>query len=235
MVTIVTTEPKSCSRVLKSQSEHASHKKLLPMTENQTAETDTRPELRTERLLLRPFQLNDSEAMEAIINDRLIASNTRTIEFPYPTGAAQVWINGHAESWLAGRSVVFAICNGRIDSKIRPGELMGAIGLEIEEADQRAELGFWMGADFRGRGFCTEAARAVVEFGLQRLALNRIYAEHLLRNPASGRVLEKIGMRREGVLRRHCRKWGVFEDVAVLGILSSDLVEHSHQPSTAIS
>ena len=54
------------------------------------------------------------------------------------------------------------------------------------------------------------------------MKLNRIHAHHMLRNPASGRVLEKIGMKQEGILRERVRKWGVFEDVAVLSILRKE-------------
>jgi ribosomal-protein-alanine N-acetyltransferase len=178
---------------------------------------DTRPELRTSRLLLRPFQLSDAEAMEVQINDREIAANTRTIEYPYPPGSGTQWIEKHAELWLAGKSAIFAICD------LESGNLMGAIGLEIDETNQRAELGYWLGRQFWNRGYCTEAAAAVLAFGLKKLALNKVHAHYLLRNPASGRVLEKIGMKKEGVLRRHIRKWGVFEDIGLFGMLARDL------------
>lgn len=178
---------------------------------------DTRPELRTSRLLLRPFQLTDAAAMEGQINDREIAANTRTIEYPYPPGSGTQWIEKHAELWLAGKSAIFAICD------LESGDLMGAIGLEIDETNQHAELGYWLGRQFWNRGYCTEAAAAVLEFGLKQLALNKVHAHYLLRNPASGRVLEKIGMKKEGVLRRHIRKWGVFEDIGLFGMLASDL------------
>jgi RimJ/RimL family protein N-acetyltransferase len=61
-----------------------------------------------------------------------------------------------------------------------------------------------------------------VTYGFETLALHRIHAYHMTRNPASGRVMQKIGMRYEGCLRQHICKWGVFEDAAVYGILKSE-------------
>lgn len=178
---------------------------------------DFRPQLRTDRLLLRPFQLDDAVQLERLINDRLIAFNTCSIDYPYLPGQGTEWIGPQADLWRQGKSAVFAICT------LDANELMGAIGLEINEIDQRAELGFWLGQGYRQQGYCREAARAVVEYGLTTLALNKIQAQYFRRNPASGKVLQKIGMQREGLLRRHRRKWGVFEDVIVCGMLAGDL------------
>ena len=185
---------------------------------NETTETnlDNRPTLETKRLVLRPFSPSDAEAQQVIINDREIAANTRSIEYPYPEGAALAWIGKHAELWKKGESAIFAIC---LKSN---GKLTGAIGLEIEEQDQNAELGYWLGRNYWGQGICSEAAAEVVRFGFETLALHKIHAHHMTRNPASGRVLEKIGMKKEGLLRSHVRKWGVFEDIEIYGMLASD-------------
>ena len=113
-----------------------------------------------------------------------------------------------------GEQAVFAI------TRKEDGRLLGAIGLRIEAEDQRAELGYWVGKPYWGQGFCTEAARATVDFGFQRLGLHRIQACHFARNIASGRVLQKIGMAREGRLRQHTRKWDAFEDIEIYGIIA---------------
>ena len=81
---------------------------------------DQRPTIQTERLLLRPFDLSDAEILEKLINDREIAANTRTIEYPYPQGEGANWIGRHAQLWLEGKSAIFAICD------LRSGDLMGA-------------------------------------------------------------------------------------------------------------
>ena len=72
-----------------------------------------------------------------------------------------------------------------------------------------------------GQGYATEAARAVLEFGFDQLGLNRVFAAHVV-EPGIGRVMEKIGMRFEGELRRHERKWGAFSDTRFYGLLRSD-------------
>ena len=85
-----------------------------------------------------------------------------------------------------------------------------------------ASLGYWIGAPFRGRGYATEAARAMLAVGFDMLDLQRIDAHYLAGNDASGRVMENIGMKREGVLRQHIVKWDVPHDVILYGILASE-------------
>jgi len=95
--------------------------------------------------------------------------------------------------------------------------------LRIELEHRRAELGYWIGRPWWGNGFATEAARAVVGQAFAGLGLARVFAHHFVSNPASGRVMQKIGMRQEGVLRRHVIKWGRCEDLVVYGILPDDV------------
>ncbi len=177
---------------------------------------DNRPSLETDRLLLRPFHSSDSETVQRLVNDPDIVATTRALHFPYPEGAAARWIAQQPEAWLTGRAAIFAI------TLKRTGLVIGAIGLEIEAPDERAELGYWIDPAFWNRGYASEAAEATVEFGFRHLGLNRITAEHLVHNPASGRVLQKAGLRLEGILRQHSKKWGRFCDVATYGLVSQD-------------
>ncbi len=177
---------------------------------------DTRPTLSTTRLRLRPFQLADEQDVFRICSEKEIAANTRTIPHPYPRALAAHWLKQHPELWLQGKSAIFAICT-RSDSR-----LVGAIGLEINERDQNAELGYYIDKLCWGRGYGTESAAEVLRFGFDELALHRIHAHHMTTNPASGRIMQKIGMQREGLLRGHVRKWGQFYDVFLYGLLKSD-------------
>ena len=130
-----------------------------------------------------------------------------------------------AGQWIAGQGEVFAKGKFYVFGMERKcgGSLCGTVGLrEIDSEHSQAELGFWVAVEYWGQGYATEAARAVVTFGFRQLGLNRVYAHHMVRNPASGRVLEKIGMRREGLLRQRVRKWGVFEDVVLLAVLRGE-------------
>jgi RimJ/RimL family protein N-acetyltransferase len=101
--------------------------------------------------------------------------------------------------------------------------LIGCASLrDIDREHLQAELGFWIGREWWGHGYATEAATAVIRFGFDTLGLNRICAHHMARNPAAGRVLLHVGMSREGLLRERVKKWGVYEDVAVYAILRED-------------
>lgn len=173
--------------------------------------------LTTERLLLRPFQEADSDMVQDLLQCKEIAANTRTIEHPYPEGAARIWIGTHLEKWNLGHAAVFAICKQE-----DPKTVIGAIGLEINAQDENAELGYWIGEPFWGQGICSEAASEILKFGFTVLGLHKIHAHHLAHNEASGRVMQKIGMQKEGYLRSHMKKWGVFEDIVFYGIVTGD-------------
>ena len=177
----------------------------------------SQPVLRTERLLLRPFALADAPAVQRLAGDRGVAETTAHIPHPYEDGMAERWIGTHRQQFENGEGVTFAIV--RQDT----GELVGAIGLgDMLNYARRGEIGYWIGRPHWNCGYCTEAARAVVDYGFSALGLRRIHGRFMARNGASGRVMEKIGMRREGCLRQHETKWGHPEDMVLYGILRSE-------------
>lgn len=172
-----------------------------------------RPILTTARLVLRPFVLADAPAVQRLAGHVEIARSTLLIPHPYPEGAAEEWIRGHDDY---SDNIIFAVA-------LRDGgEAMGAVGLHVERKHNRAEIGYWLGVPFWGNGYMTEAARAVVGYALTEADLNRVFACHFTRNPASGRVLLKIGMQREGTMRQHLVKWGERVDVDYYGIVRED-------------
>ena len=83
-------------------------------------------------------------------------------------------------------------------------------------------MGYWIGTPYWGCGFATEATAAVVRYGFEELQLNRVHAAHFALNPASGRVLEKLGMRREGCRRQHVLKWDRYVDLVLYGLLREE-------------
>lgn len=93
---------------------------------------------------------------------------------------------------------------------------------EYDPDDGRAELSYALNRHFWGQGYITEAARAVLQYGFDVLALNRISAQVFTDNEGSIRVLEKLGMVREGRLRQHRRTRGQPEDVYIYSILQED-------------
>jgi ribosomal-protein-alanine N-acetyltransferase len=175
-----------------------------------------RPTIETERLILRPFTLDDAPELQRLINDRDIAATTLSIPHPYEDDMAEEWIGRHQERFDKGEGVSFAI------SHRKEGFFIGGISLGINKEHENAEMGYWVGKPYWNNGYCTEAARAVVRYGFEVLGLNRIQARHMTRNPASGRVMQKTSMKHEGCLRKHIKKWGKFEDIESYGILRGE-------------
>ncbi|MGB5674838.1 MAG: GNAT family N-acetyltransferase [Gemmatimonadota bacterium] len=173
------------------------------------------PTLATERLLLRPFTLADAEALQRLAGAEEIADTTLNIPHPYADGLAEAWIESHADAFRDRERVVLAITDSN-------AVLVGAISLRLDLGHRRAELGYWIGLPFWGRGYATEAVVAMVEYGFKELGLNRIFAHHLARNPASGRVLEKAGFVHEGFHRAAVLKNGRFEDLHSFAVLRAD-------------
>ena len=140
--------------------------------------------LRTERLLLRPGWSQDAPALYRAIADERIVRNLASAPWPYAPG--------HAEAFLATERkasepslLIFRHGGGS-------PELIGGIGLGRKPAGE-TELGYWLRRDQWGRGYATEAGRALLATARDSLRLRRLDAGHFLDNPASGRVLEKLG------------------------------------------
>ena len=182
---------------------------------------DERPTIETERLLLRPFVLLDAEDVQRLAGERAVSDTTLTVPYPYKDGMAEEWISTHEPKYLTGELVNFAVA-------LRPsGDLIGAIGLHLVSRFNRAELGYWIGKDYWNQGCCTEASRRVLRYGFMVLKLNRIYAAHMVHNPSSGRVMEKIGMTYEGRSRQHVKKGDAFFDLERYGIIKAEWNENT--------
>ena len=174
------------------------------------------PTLETERLVLRPFGPDDAGEVQRLAGDRAVAETTANIPHPYEDGMAEDWISRHEDTFANGRGVTFAV------TRKPDGALVGAISLMGLAEGHQAELGYWIGKPYWNRGFCTEAGRAVLRYAFTELALLRVHACHLSRNPASGRVMQKLGMVHEGRRRQHVIKWGQCEDLDLYGILKGE-------------
>jgi RimJ/RimL family protein N-acetyltransferase/ubiquinone/menaquinone biosynthesis C-methylase UbiE len=182
----------------------------------QTASLSQPPILQTQRLILRPFILADAPDVRRLAGDRDVAARTLSIPHPYPAGAAEAWIQTHPQAFAQRKMVNYAIVLRST------GELCGAIGLSINATYHHGELGYCIGKPYWGNGYCPEAAAALLHYGFTELNLHRINSTHFSSNPASGRVMQKIGMTYEGCRREHTLKWGNYEDITLYGILKSD-------------
>lgn len=175
------------------------------------------PTLETERLILRPFELSDAADVQRYAGDYEVAKMTTNIPHPYEDGMAEEWIGTHEKKFVENSELTLAITHKQ------ENYLIGAIGLvHIEKEHQHAEMGYWIGKPFWGKGYCTEAARAMLDYSFNSVNLNRVYANHMVHNPASGKVMQKIGMKYEGRLRKHFNKWGEYVDIDIYGILREE-------------
>jgi RimJ/RimL family protein N-acetyltransferase len=172
--------------------------------------------LQTARLTLRPYALADIPALLALAGAREVAATTLRIPHPYSEADARDFVASAQEGWLSGSELRLGIILRET------GALCGGVGLRIDPDHRRAELGYWIGVPYWGNGYATEAASALVKYGFETLGLHRILASHVTHNPASGKVLRKIGMRHEGCQRAHILKWGKFLDLEMYGMLASD-------------
>jgi ribosomal-protein-alanine N-acetyltransferase len=168
--------------------------------------------------------MSDAGDVQRLAGHPAVADTTLNIPHPYEHGMAENWIATHEPGFEAGRLVNFAITD-RED-----GRLLGAIGLKIDVEENSAELGYWVGVPYWNRGYCTEAAAAVLDYAFSTLGLDRIHAHHLLRNPGSGRVMQKIGMRSEGIVRQVLRDGAAPEDLALYGLLRDDFASSGNSP-----
>lgn len=174
--------------------------------------TSNQPTLYTERLMLRPFSLADAPAVQQLAGDWQVAASTLSIPHPYEVEVAVEWIRSHPGQYAAGTEVIFAIA-------LPDHTLIGSIGLGIVKEFHLAELGYWIGVPYWRQGYCTEAATAVLDYGFKHLGLNRIQSTHFSENSASGRVMQKIGMCKEGYRPQHTWRWGGYRDIVLYGIL----------------
>lgn len=181
------------------------------------------PTLHTKRLILRPFSLADAPVVKQLAGAWEVAANTLTIPHPYEEAIAVEWIRSLPGQYEAGKGVVFAIA-------LPDNTVIGSIGLGLVREFRLAELGYWVGVDYWGKGYCTEAAHAVVAYGFKSLNLNRIQSTHFSHNSASGRVMQKVGMKQEGYRSEHTFRWGQFHDILLYGILRKDWQQQCDVP-----
>lgn len=158
--------------------------------------------IRTTNLLLRPGWREDATPLVAAFARPEVVMTLANAPWPYSLADAVGFIDHASEAVTPERlpELLIVAPEGARDP-------IGGIGLVRREAG--VELGYWIAPEHRGRGFATEAARAIVAAARDSLRLDRLISGHFVDNPASGRVLEKIGFGRTGLIApRHCRARG---------------------------
>ncbi|GAB3827082.1 GNAT family N-acetyltransferase [Hymenobacter jeollabukensis] len=164
---------------------------------------------------LRPFEADDAPALARHANDRDIWRNLRD-RFPHPYTLADA-------EWY----VQFVNADGSRDLHLClevDGEAAGSISVLFQDDISRrsAEIGYWLGRAYWGRGIVTAATRALADYALAHFDLCRLYATVFEYNPASARVLEKAGFAFEARLRRSITKDGQTVDGLLYALLNSE-------------
>lgn len=180
--------------------------------------TRSQPILQTERLVLRAFVSADAARLSELAGKRHIADTTVSIPHPYSPEQAMEDIHKYTEEFKQGTGAFFAIALREAPERL----IGGALIKTIDRPNEQGELGYWIDEASAGKGYATEAAQAILEYGFNVEGLNRICACHMVRNTASGRVLARIGMQQEGRMRQLIKKWDIFEDVLLWSILREE-------------
>jgi RimJ/RimL family protein N-acetyltransferase len=159
---------------------------------------------------LRPWTLEDLNSLVRNANNFNVA-RFMTDGFPHP------YTNENGKAFLEFATKDTPINNFAIDIQ---GEAAGGIGIRLQSDihKKNAEIGYWLGESFWGKGIITEAIKEIIEFGFENYDINRIFAKPFGTNPASQRVLEKSGFKLEGKFEKTLLKNGEYLDELIYAI-----------------
>lgn len=181
-----------------------------------------RIELVNNLVMMRPLARADIPHIRRLAAAEEIANNTY-VPHPYPPEAADEFVQKARDQWRNDEACVFAIVERASD------QFAGCMGIHPQPTHNRAEVGYWIGLPYWGRGLATAALRLIIHLGFEELGLNRIAAGHLPGNLASGRVMQKAKMRYEGRLRGTLLHRGECKDELRYAILRADYAADGSQ------
>ncbi len=168
-------------------------------------------EVFTERLRFRGFGADDAPRVLQLAGHKEMSETTLNIPFPYTLPQIETWLASLREEPMLSKEIHFAVETD--------GDLVGTVRLILSPEHDKAKMGYWIGKEYWGNGYATEAAAAALAYGFNRLQLNRVCANCFDNNPASVKILERIGMTLEGTLRQHVKKWDEYRDLLIYGML----------------
>lgn len=170
--------------------------------------------METERLLLRRFKSDDASKVAVICNTDEVYKGTLALPHPYTEESAICWISHHDENFEKNLYYDYAITDKYT------GELYGCIGIGVDLNSNMGEIGYWVDPNHWNKGIATEAAKAIIKYGFEVKKFHKINARFFTYNPASGRVMEKAGMQKEGLQKKHVWKLDRYEDIILYGIVN---------------
>lgn len=172
------------------------------------------PCLKTERLTLNRLELIDVSRITLYCSNPKVNKYLLTVPNPYYEEDAIWWIKNSWKKFEEGIQYNFAI---RLEED---ADLIGTIGLIIDQNNRKANLGYWLGEEYWNNGYMTEAIKTVIKFAFEELNLNKVYASHFEGNKASGAAMKKAGMQQEGYFKAEYFKNGEIIDSYRYGIIN---------------
>lgn len=172
--------------------------------------------LESANIFLRDLTFEDASQIDAFASDIEVAQSTLTIPHPYPRGSAKEFIHFALDAKKSGILVIYAIIEKETN------QLIGIINLKIHPTYQRGELGYWVAKKYWGKGYGTEAAKSLLQYGFEVMKLHKIFAQAFSSNVGSYKIMEKIGLHYEGTLKEHVCRDGQYHDLVVYGLLRKD-------------
>lgn len=165
----------------------------------------------SKRIILRPVTFDDAEEMYQY------ASNPITTEFIFPPHEdLERTLDGIAEYFMAEPLGKYGIELQKTDAFI------GTIDIRVTPNNRSAEIGYVLHQDYTGNGYMTEAGNLLLKLSFETLGLERVYGMHDVRNPASGKVMQRLGMTKEGILRKSRFLKDTFADDCYYSILKEE-------------
>ncbi len=175
------------------------------------------PILETERLILRALHKDDATKLSKLANVKDVSRFLTSLPYPYSIEDAKEFIKRSKSGYKTGKQIEFAII------KKSSNKLIGMMGLSISAKNNHATIGYWIGKKYWSKGYASEAGLALLQFAFEDLKLYRICSHHFHSNPASGKVMQKIGLKYEGRRVGHYKKGKEYFDVLDYGLLRSEL------------
>jgi len=169
--------------------------------------------IKTKDFTLRPLRMSDKASIAKHANNKILARNTLNLPHPYSVKDATEWIKKESSNYRKKKpsDFVFGI---EID-----GNIVGAVGIHKIEHGHKAEIGYWLGEEYWGKGIMTNAVKKASAFTLKQFKLKRILGCVFLFNIGSARVLEKNGFVYEGLMRKAVKKGNKFIDKKIYALV----------------
>ncbi len=171
----------------------------------------------TQRLKLRPLHMKDVESIVDIHSDKDMALlMSDSIPVPYKTEDAVKFVENSYINYREKENIEFCI------TLKDENELIGVVGIDINQKDDHVTLGYWLGKAWWGKGYMSEAVSEVVAYCFEELEIHRVASHHFHPNIASGKVMQKAGLKCEGRRKEHYKKGDIFFDIMDYGVVKSE-------------